>query len=203
MMSDYYVYVHYKKSCGTPFYVGKGKGFRCTSKHGRNPFWKRIVAKHGLIVKVVQSGIQEWYALELEKELIALHGRRQDGTGVLVNMTEGGEGVSGHIMSVESKSKISKASKKTAQSESFRKAKSETLKKSWQLVSFKEAHKKAVAKEHNIPIMRGDGKQYESVIQAAIDNNADPSHICKVLKGKRNKTVGFTWSYLTEEQHGI
>lgn len=202
-MSDYYVYVHYKKSCGTPFYVGKGKGARCTSKHGRNPFWKKVVEKHGVVVKVVQSGIQEWYAFELEKELIALYGLRQDGSGTLVNMTDGGEGISGHVMSSETKSKISKASKQAAESVSWRNTKSELFKKNWQSPLFREAHKKAVAKAHNIPIVRGDGKSYESVIQAAIENNTDPSHICKVLKGKRNKTAGFTWSYLTEEQHGI
>lgn len=203
MAYDYYVYLHRKKACGTPFYVGKGKGGRSASAHGRNPFWKKTVNRHGYYVEIVATGLQEWYAFELEKDLISLYGRRQDASGTLVNMTDGGEGCSGHKMTDESKAKISTSIKRVAQTDKWKKDRAEILKRLKTKQSFKEAHRKAVAKEHNIPVLRGDGKLYVSITAAAEDTNADASHICKVLKGKRNKAAGFTWRYLKEEEHGL
>ena len=49
MNNVYYVYVHYKLSDGTPFYIGKGKDYRHNSKKNRNNYWKNIVNKHGFI----------------------------------------------------------------------------------------------------------------------------------------------------------
>lgn len=101
---DFYVYVHKRASDGRVFYVGKGRNFRAFSKKGRNEYWHRIVAKHGYTVEIVQSGMQEWWAFELECELIALYGREN-----LCNLTDGGEGVSGAIRSEESKRKASQS----------------------------------------------------------------------------------------------
>ena len=92
---DFYVYLHRKKTTGEVFYVGKGSGDRAWSASGRNDLWVRTVNKHGYTVEIFLSNLQEWYAFELEKELIALHGRLSDGKGKLVNMTDGGEGLSG------------------------------------------------------------------------------------------------------------
>ena len=93
---DFYVYLHKKKTNGEVFYVGKGKNWRATNKTQRNKFWKRVVKKYGLVVEIVEKDIQEWYAHELEKDLIALYGRRDQGSGPLVNLTDGGEGSSGY-----------------------------------------------------------------------------------------------------------
>lgn len=93
---DFYVYLHRKKTTGEVFYVGKGTRWRAGNKVQRNIFWKRVVKKHGLIVEIVERNIQEWYALELERDLIAYYGRRDIGTGCLVNLTDGGEGSSGY-----------------------------------------------------------------------------------------------------------
>ena len=77
------------------FYVGKGKGGRAWSPSGRNQMWERVNSKHGRIVEIVEQNLQEWYAFELEKDLISLYGRRDDKYGTLVNLTDGGEGPSG------------------------------------------------------------------------------------------------------------
>ena len=92
---NFYVYVHRKKTTGEVFYVGKGKGNRAWSKKGRNDHWNRVAKKYGFTVEIHTNDIQEWYAFELERELIAYYGRVQDGTGTLVNYTDGGEGPSG------------------------------------------------------------------------------------------------------------
>lgn len=97
---DFYVYVHKRASDGRVFYVGKGSGPRAWSKT-RSKYWHRIVAKHGYTVEIVQSGMEEWWAFELERELIALYGREN-----LCNLTDGGDGASGAIRTQETKSKI-------------------------------------------------------------------------------------------------
>lgn len=100
---DFYVYIHRKKTTKEVFYVGKGKFNRAYEKTSRNKFWRSIVLKHGFIVEFVETGLQEWYAFELEQNLISYYGRRDCGEGSLVNATEGGEGTAGHIWSDELK----------------------------------------------------------------------------------------------------
>ena len=92
---DFYVYLHRKKTNGEVFYVGKGSTTRAWSNAGRNELWKRIVNKYGYTVEIYLDNLQEWYAFELEQDLIALYGTIVDRTGPLSNMTGGGEGVSG------------------------------------------------------------------------------------------------------------
>lgn len=100
---DFYVYLHRKATTGEVFYVGKGKGKRAWSII-RNRYWHSIVKKHGFIVEIVYSGLQEWFAFELEHDLIALYGRE-----TLCNMTNGGEGVSGYVHTEENLKKMSVA----------------------------------------------------------------------------------------------
>ena len=89
----FYVYIHRRATDGQPFYVGKGKGKRARSKRDRSDWWHFVVKKYGYQVEIVASGLQEWYACELERELISLYGRRDLGDGPLVNLTDGGDGV--------------------------------------------------------------------------------------------------------------
>ncbi len=108
---DFYVYLHRKKTTGEVFYVGKGKGRRAWQHSDRSDYWKKVANKHGYLVELFQNNIQEWYAFELEKELIAYYGRENLNEGTLVNFTDGGEGVSGYICSPERKQEMSKQRK--------------------------------------------------------------------------------------------
>lgn len=105
----FYVYIHCRPD-GTPFYVGKGtrssrsREFVC----GRNQHHKNIVAKHGkenikIYVRYCDSEAQ---AFEHEIWLIA-YGRTHGWT--LVNVTDGGEGQSGYIVSPEGRANMSAA----------------------------------------------------------------------------------------------
>ncbi len=98
---DYYVYVHRKKTTGEVFYVGKGRGRRAWQWSDRSSYWKRVAEKYGYTVEIYLSNIQEWYAFEVEKNLIAYYGREDSDEGTLVNHTDGGEGLSGYIYSEE------------------------------------------------------------------------------------------------------
>lgn len=105
--NNYYVYVHRKKTNGEVFYVGKGKGRRAWRFHDRNRLWKRTNDKYGCIVEIVQNNLQEWYALELEIDLVLKHGRVDNNTGTLTNLTDGGEGFQGCVQSEESRKRQS------------------------------------------------------------------------------------------------
>ena len=99
-MAKFYVYTHHKATTGEVFYVGKGYGKRAHI-FGRNEIWSRIVEKHGYYVEFASKGLTEAEAFSLEIALIAKHGRLNNGTGVLANMTDGGEGNQGIVFSQE------------------------------------------------------------------------------------------------------
>jgi hypothetical protein len=62
-----------------------------------------------LRVKIVyQLAESEEYAFAMERAIISVLGRRNIGTGSLVNLTEGGEGASGVVHSEETKNLIRK-----------------------------------------------------------------------------------------------
>ena len=101
-MNDYYVYLYLRED-GTPYYVGKGKGKRAFTINGRRmnlPSDKSKIVFH-------TKNLTEDEAFALEKELIAKYGRKDNGTGILRNLTDGGEGISGHIFSDETLAKMS------------------------------------------------------------------------------------------------
>lgn len=97
---SFYVYIH-KKPTGEVFYVGKGTKNRAWNRHGRNPYWNNIYKKYGtFIVEIVQDNLQEWYAFELEQELMLKHEN-------LANISEGGCGNGGYKLKPEDRLKIS------------------------------------------------------------------------------------------------
>lgn len=110
-LPDYYVYAHSKKSNGQVFYIGQGKGSRAWFFHGRNSIWRRIEAKHGVYVTILHDGLTREQALLLEREEIARLGRINAKTGILANLTDGGDGGLGLLTSEETKKKLSQAAK--------------------------------------------------------------------------------------------
>lgn len=108
----FYVYA-WLRTDGTPFYVGKGRGGRDMEEGAsRNKFFTNIVAKirkNGQEPRVVrwQHGLLEGDAHRLETAYIKLFGRRDLGTGVLCNLTDGGEGAVGALHSDETRAKRS------------------------------------------------------------------------------------------------
>jgi hypothetical protein len=111
-MMDFYVYVHRRTTDGKVFYVGKGCKRRAKEANGRNNYWRNTVSKHGYVVEIYADGLTEWYAYELERDLIAYHGRKDIGYGLLANRTDGGDGASATKVSEESRKRMSIAQKR-------------------------------------------------------------------------------------------
>lgn len=105
-MNKYYVYVFLREDRYTPYYVGKGSGSRCYRKQGRTI---PIPPDRNRVVKI-KDNLTEKQSFDLERTLIRFWGRKTDG-GVLHNLTEGGEGCSGRIMSEDNKQKLSQLRK--------------------------------------------------------------------------------------------
>jgi hypothetical protein len=200
-MSDYYVYIHKKSTTGEVFYVGKGSGNRAYNRSNRTLWWKRLVAKHGYDVEIVASGLQEWYAFELEVELITRYGRRDINEGSLINRTDGGDGCSGVIFTEEVRKKISDS----------KIGNTHTLGK-----KFTEEHRRKISEAHRgktftaqhvanmvevnrhkmIPVIRNDGVMYESLHAAAKDTGAHPSNISACCKGRIKQSGGYSWKFV-------
>lgn len=105
--TGFYVYTHRKLDTMEVFYVGKGTKYRAWYTAGRsknkNTHWVNTAKKHGVYVEIIQDRLQEWYALELEKEIISKYGRQDLKEGTLVNKSNGGESGSGVVFSDEYK----------------------------------------------------------------------------------------------------
>ena len=102
MNNIYYVYAYLRKD-GTPYYIGKGKNNRAWQKYSHNV----VVPLDPTCIQILKEHLLENEAHKLEIDLIAQYGRKDLGTGILRNKTDGGEGTSGIVNSPETKLKKS------------------------------------------------------------------------------------------------
>lgn len=128
-MNTFYAYIHARPD-GTPFYIGKGRGRRATDFVARNAHHKNITAKYGIknILVSKHECSSEEFAFALEVGMIKCFKRM----GVtLVNMTDGGEGPCGAIVSAETRAKMSasRTGKKLPPHSDERRAKNSASKK--------------------------------------------------------------------------
>lgn len=107
MKNNFCLYFHTNPQKREVFYVGIGKKERPYEKTSRNIFWHRTVKKYGYNVAIVHTKLTWKEAQIRERIWIKLIGRKNLQKGTLVNLTDGGEGISGHIHSEEVRRKLS------------------------------------------------------------------------------------------------
>jgi len=130
-----------------PFYVGKGYGFRKLrhlsdyvmktdkNKMKVNKINKILSLNLEPIIVEFKNNLTESEAFELEKHLIATIGRKDLKKGPLCNLTDGGEGDSGYVMSEEQKEKLRQSKLGKKMNETHRKKMSINQKKRWSMMS--------------------------------------------------------------------
>lgn len=102
--TGYYVYAYIRAQDFTPYYIGKGLGRRAWKKHDGIS-----VPNDKSKILILKENLTEDMAILYEIALIWWLGRKDIGTGILLNKTYGGDGSSGTIRTQETREKLRKA----------------------------------------------------------------------------------------------
>src|ERR1019366_1802205 len=102
----FYTYLWFREDF-TPYYVGKGTGSRAFIRNGHGVHRPENISRI-----LVQCWESEEKAFEMEKWYIFFYGRKDNGTGCLRNLTDGGENPpagrsKGHTVSQEVRDNLS------------------------------------------------------------------------------------------------
>ena len=103
-MENNYCAYFYLRQDKTPYYVGMGRKQRPFAKHAHRQDKGDFKPDNNDLILIVLKNLSQEEAFELEIKYIAEYGRKSDG-GILINLTEGGQGAKHNE---ETKKKLSK-----------------------------------------------------------------------------------------------
>ena len=131
-----YLYRHIRLDKNEPFYIGIGNcknNKRAYTNSNRNKYWHNVVNMTAYEVEILFDEISIQEARKKEIEFISLYGRKDMGTGCLVNMTDGGDGCLNKIITPETAKKIGDSNRGKKYSAEQKKQMSESAKKRLQI----------------------------------------------------------------------
>lgn len=187
-----YAFLRSKNSKGgpklSPYYIGKGckdRAYRRAQRHVSAPQDRTYVV-------FIEEGLTEREALDLEIYCIALYGRINTGTGILRNLTDGGEGACGIKFSEETKRKLSEVNVGKKLSDET-KAKISKARKGR---SLKEETKQKIGEANTCnayELTSPNGEKYvtSNLSDFARQHNLCVPNLCAVAAGRRNYSQGW------------
>jgi len=201
----YYTYAFLRED-GTPYYIGKGSGYRAYQGNRKSINPPKDKSR---IIKLKQN-LTEEEAFKHEIYMIAVFGRKDNNSGILYNLTNGGEGTSGANNSgerngfyqkshtEETKLKISKAKIGTKFPEKLKPLASKRTKKMWEdggVFSTPEFRKKLSRSlcKNQYELIDKDGKVYytDNILTFSKEHNLDYSAMYKIVKQKLKSYKGW------------
>ena len=102
-MEQFYTYLWLRED-GTPYYAGKGHGYRAYTVHRNTNRKMKAPPKNSIVIYPAES---EADAFETEIALIWYYGRKDLGTGCLRNLSDGGDGPAGRVCTDYERERIS------------------------------------------------------------------------------------------------
>lgn len=201
-MNNYYTYAYLRED-GTPYYIGKGKDNRAFKEH-----LVKVPPKDRILF--LKTGLTEEEAFRHEIYMIAVLGRKDIGTGILWNFTDGGEGTTGRVTSTETKQKQSKAMKgrpswnkggeapwmrEWERSEEYRTRMSEVMKLSGRVIEVQSLGSKARRKSVTGINSQGEKIVFESASEAHRVTGISRGNISGCCLGERKTAGGWRWFY--------
>jgi len=173
--NGFYTYAYLRKD-RTPYYIGKGIRYRIYSTHrkGIKP------PKDKLRIIFLKQNLTEEEAFKHEKYMIAVFGRKDLGTGILHNKTDGGDGFSGAIRSEKTRKKLSELNK-GKNNPNYGK-------------SFSEEHRRKMSEAHKGKVL---SEEHRRKVSEAKTGSNNPNY---GKKGKNHPTYGRSHSKEAREK---
>jgi hypothetical protein len=218
-----YLYRHIRLDRNEPFYIGigsdeGGRYSRANRKTYRSNFWTSVASKTDYRVEILEEDLTWDEAKEKETWWILFYGRIDNGTGILVNLTDGGDGAVGSKISDATRKKLSETRKGKRYLPEGWKMTDEQKKVLSEKMKGREPSNKGVpltedqrnkisikaigrpSPKRKPVICIETGEIYPSVEHAERDPRFYIGGVSKVLNGYRKNLKGFHFDYYNPEE---